>query len=158
MAGNHLPDFGDHAGALMNRLLVIPFDVSFKGREDRALARRMIRDELSSILTWALEGLARLRARGNFCEPGESVAVKRQLLGLANPVATFIEEQCLVGPEHSIRKDVLYSRYKDWAATVGVHPLALKDFAQRSTAVLRALRRFGRVMAKNASRRSAASL
>jgi putative DNA primase/helicase len=131
MAGNHLPDFGDHAGALMNRLLVIPFDVSFKGREDRALARRMIADELSSILTWALEGLARLRERGNFCEPVESKRVKRDLMGLANPVATFIEEKCLVGPEHHVRKDVLYAHYKDWASTVGVHPLALKDFAQR---------------------------
>ena len=70
VAGNSLPDFGDHAIALANRLLVIPFDVSFKGREDRSLARRLIAEELPGILVWALEGLARLRARGNFRRAG----------------------------------------------------------------------------------------
>ena len=93
IAGNAMPDFGDHATALANRLLVIPFDVSFKGREDRALARRLIDEELPAILEWALEGLARLRARGNFVEPQESLAKKREIVRFANPGGgTFIEE------------------------------------------------------------------
>ena len=95
MAGNHMPDFGDHAGALANRLVLIPFDVSFKGREDRALARRIAANELPAIFTWALEGLKRLRERGGFHEPAESLARKRELVGMASPVRTFIEERCI---------------------------------------------------------------
>ena len=132
MAGNFMPDFGDHAGALSNRLRVIVFDVSFYGREDRGLARRLIAEELPSILNWALEGLARLRQRGNFLEPEESLAVKRDLTQLANPVASFIEERCITRPDCRIEKGHLYHAYRRWCEHVGVkHVLALKDFAQR---------------------------
>ena len=80
MAGEYLPDFGEHVTGLANRLLVVPFDVSFAANPDRSLARRIIRDELPGILNWALEGLARLNARKEFLEPAESKAVKRQLV------------------------------------------------------------------------------
>ena len=131
MAGNTLPDFGEHVTALANRLLVIPFEVSFKGREDRQLAAKLIRDELPGILVWALEGLARLRERGHFVEPPESVKIKDELLRLANPVRSFLDERCIIRADLAASKVSLYNSYKTYCEEVGVRPIALKDFAQR---------------------------
>lgn len=131
MAGNFLPDFGEHAEALANRLLVIPFDVSFKGRADKTLARRLIRDELPGILVWALEGLKRLRERGHFIEPPESVAKKAALVTMANPVLSFVEECCVTGNDRSVAQGMLYESYKVYCDRNGVRPLAFKIFAAR---------------------------
>lgn len=132
MAGNHMPDFGDHAGALANRLVLIPFDVSFKGREDRALARRIISDELPAIFTWALEGLRRLRERGGFLEPQESIARKRELVGMASPVRTFIDERCVIETGAAVPQGAVYAEFRVWCDAVGIkHVLAKKDFTAR---------------------------
>lgn len=143
MAGNYLPDFGEHAVALTNRLLVIPFDVSFKGREDRSLARRMIRDELPGILVWCLAGLRRLRERKHFLEPAESIAEKRKLVRLANPVLSFIEESCIVTAGASVAKDTLYTAYKSWCERAGVRGVLTRDtFALRLYETVPGLREF----------------
>jgi putative DNA primase/helicase len=132
MAGNFLPDFGEHAEALLNRLIAIPFDVSFAGRADKSLARRMIRDELPGILLWALKGLARLRERGRFDEPAESLAKKGVLRNLANPTLSFVQDCCVVGAEYVVSKSALYDAYRAWCERQGIRGvLALKDFAQR---------------------------
>lgn len=132
MAGNAMPDFGDHAEALANRLLVIPYDVTFKGREDKGLARRIIKDELPAILLWALKGLRRLRGRGHFEEPPESIKAKRLLMVLANPVRGFVEDSCIVGADCVARKDRVYSAYQVWCHATGIRNiLSLANFSQR---------------------------
>jgi putative DNA primase/helicase len=132
MAGNAIPDFGDHAVALVNRLVMILFDVSFVGREDRTLADRIIAKELPLIFGWALRGLLRLRERGHFLEPEESKARKREIVGVANPVRTFVEDRCVIDKNAQVAKAQLYAEYQVWCGTNGVkHVLAQKDFAQR---------------------------
>jgi len=74
IAGNNLPNFGTNTGAMATRLLILPFDVSFAGREDRGLTDKLIA-ELPGILNWCLAGLDRLRARGDFAEPPLSLFV-----------------------------------------------------------------------------------
>jgi putative DNA primase/helicase len=131
MAGNFLPDFGEHAPALANRLKIVPFDVSFLGREDRTLARRIIDNELAGILVWALDGLSRLLDRGYFVEPADSTDKKRVLVRLANPVLSFIEECCIVESGASVTKGTLYQTYRGWCEACGIKAvLALKDFAE----------------------------
>jgi putative DNA primase/helicase len=65
---NELPNFHDTSGALAARLLILPFDKSFAGREDRGLLTKLLA-ELSGIANWGLEGLRRLRDNGRFSEP-----------------------------------------------------------------------------------------
>jgi len=59
LAGNHVPALFDDSGALAGRLLVLPFDVCYSGREDLGLLRRLL-TELPGIAAWSLEGLRRL--------------------------------------------------------------------------------------------------
>src|SRR5262249_23317301 len=55
IVANQLPKFLDESGALAARMVVLKFDQSFKGREDREL-RPKLRAELPGIANWALEG------------------------------------------------------------------------------------------------------
>ena len=140
MAGNAMPDFGDHAEALANRLLVIPFKRTFKHCMDTGLARRIIATELPAILLWALKGLQDLRARkpgaapsmiGNFIEPQESIRAKRVLMTLANPVLVFVEDKCVIDQGSAIKMKV-YEIYRMWCQVNGVkNVLTLQNFSLR---------------------------
>src|ERR1035441_9347232 len=52
---NHKPIVSPTDPAIWTRLMVIPFDVSFEGRENRKLKEQLLA-ELPGILAWAVEG------------------------------------------------------------------------------------------------------
>jgi putative DNA primase/helicase len=135
LASNNLPDFGSHATALATRLVIFPFDVSFLGREDRELTKKdgsgKLQRELPGILNWALDGLARLRARGRIAEPAESTEAKIRMLHSSEPVRGFVEDKCALDPKGAIDKATLYPIYVEFCRTTGVHPLAANKFAER---------------------------
>src|SRR5699024_8636303 len=60
---NDLPAMDAGAEAAWTRVRVVPFDVSFKGREDHGLEERL-ETELSGVLTWAVEGLRQYQQTG----------------------------------------------------------------------------------------------
>lgn len=129
IVSNHLPDFGTHTMAVIARLLILPFEVSFLGREDRQLTDKL-RAELPGILNWALEGLARVRERGRFPDCPESEEAKIRMLHVSEPIRGFVEDKCELGDFH-IDKAVLYPRYRRYCRTVGVHPMPQNKFAER---------------------------
>lgn len=65
---NEMPSFVDPTGALAARLLILNYDKSFLGREDRSLTDKLL-SEIVGISNWALEGYCRLRTNGRFTEP-----------------------------------------------------------------------------------------
>jgi putative DNA primase/helicase len=130
LAGNHLPDFGDHAAAIATRLLFAPFDVSFEGREDFNLESKLLL-ELPSILNWALAGLARLRDVGRFIEPADSRHVKTRMLYLANPLLGFRDECCAVEIGAEIEKKIMHDQYVVYCTAMGVRPLSRDAFAEK---------------------------
>ena len=75
---NEMPSFVDPSGTLSARLLVLNYNKSFVGREDRGLVERLLA-ELPGINRWALDGLRRLRANGRFTETDD--ARTRQSIG-----------------------------------------------------------------------------
>ena len=69
IATNQKPMLTDSSGATANRLLFIPFEESFLGKEDRQLTNKLAK-ELPGIAIWALKGLQRLRANGGVFTTG----------------------------------------------------------------------------------------
>ena len=116
LAGNHVPALFDDSGALSGRLLVLPFDVCYAGREDLGLQRRLMQ-ELPGIAAWALEGLRRLSAQGRFTQPQASIAESIFIEEAFSPLVTFIREVCTIGadPEAVTFCDELYVAYRTWA-------------------------------------------
>jgi len=122
LAGNDLPGFGAHTAALAARLIILPFEEHYLGREDYDLSNKLA-TELSSILNWAIAGLKSLRERGRFREPADCLAAKTRLLHRGNPVLGFVQERCVTEPAARIGKADLYAAY---AAYCDEHEVELK--------------------------------
>jgi putative DNA primase/helicase len=130
LAGNTLPNFRSHTGAMATRLLIIPFDVSFVGREDRNL-RQKLEAELPGILNWALDGLDRLRMCGEFCEPEDSRVAKHRLIYQSDPLHGFIEERCTLEAGAGTDKAVLYSAFIRYCEEMNARVPPMNIFSER---------------------------
>ena len=125
---NVLPVLADASGTIASRFIVLPMQVSFFGREDRALAAKL-KGELSGILNFALVGLERLNRRGHFVQPASGAEHVQRMTDLAAPVMTFVREWCEVGPG-SIKTKDLYGAYQVWSKETGQRPRAAHMFGK----------------------------
>ena len=112
MVTNHLPRVPADDPALWARLLVIPFDVSFLGREDTGLGDRLDL-ELPGILAWAVAGYRDyLTQRLN---PPEAVTVAtKSYQASSDALAQFIEDNCLTGAACYARSSDLWHAWTTW--------------------------------------------
>lgn len=118
MLSNELPKFTDSSGAIATRMLIVPLTKSFLNREDRTIESRLL-PEMPGILNWALDGLDRLIAKGQFTVPESSDAATTMMMDLASPVSAFVRERCERGPDKIVDKDSLYLDWKLWAGANG---------------------------------------
>lgn len=129
MLTNDLPTVDPTAKAVWARMRVVPFDVSFEGREDTALERDL---ELASdaILAWAIAGLAAYQESG-LAAP-ESVMARTQSYRNENDsVAQFIDEECVLNYAATISRQALHIAYINWATINGGEQLSPKAFTPR---------------------------
>ena len=140
IAGNQYPNFREHSAAMAMRLLVLPFDVTFYGREDFDLTNKLLA-ELPGMLDWAIEGLEDLRAEGRFIEPAASKRAKREILNSGDSVRAFVYADCDVigemdvlddgGAPFTVEKEELHRRYLLWCQRNGVkQPLSYPVFCK----------------------------
>jgi putative DNA primase/helicase len=115
---NEMPNLKDASGALASRLLVLPLTESFLGRENTLLTDQLL-EELPGIFNWALTGLARLRQRGRFQQPGSGAELIDVMDRLSSPIAAFIEDVCEVGPDLVIGTDELWRSWQLWCESEG---------------------------------------
>src|SRR5262249_22308844 len=117
------------------------FAESWYGREDIRLTDKLLA-EMPSILLWAIEGWRRLRDRGHFVQPDTGAELVEELEELSSPVAAFIEERCVVGPNFFVSIDVLFSVWRSWCEESGRRePGTKQTFSRDLRAALPALRR-----------------
>ena len=138
---NELPRLGDASTAIVGRIILLLLQQSWLGREDLELEKDL-NSELPGILNWALAGLQRLTLEnGNrftrLASADEAVVAMRDL---ASPVAAFVRERCVTGPDKSIAVDELYSEFKVWAEHNGHVKLSKSVLGRDLRAALPALR------------------
>lgn len=110
MLTNHLPLLSSDESAAWDRVRVIPYEVSFSGREDTHLPQRLAL-ELEAVLAWAVEGLKDYRARGGMDEPaavrGATSAYRRE-----NDVfAQFLGARCVLERGAKTASEVIRVEY-----------------------------------------------
>jgi putative DNA primase/helicase len=138
---NELPNMRDASGALTTRLILLRLTVSFVGKEDRGLEKRLL-NELPGILNWSICGLQRLNARGYFEQPDSGRELLDDLEELASPIGAFIQDRCLVGPEYSIRAADLFAEWRSWCEAHGRdHPGTCESLGKDLRAAVPNLRR-----------------
>ncbi len=133
--------------AIWARVKLIPFDVSFKGRENYQLPDQL-KQEAPGILNWIIEGAIEWLANGlGTCD---SVKNATELLRDDNDhVAQFINDRCDVGGDKWIRPQELYYAYTDWVMASGLRALSQLKFAQRLES-----RGFGKTKVQGSNRRN----
>ncbi len=115
---NEVPTFRDAASALPSRFVILRMRRSFLGAEDHELERKLAA-EMSGILSWALAGLRRLRARGRFVQPSSSADAVELMEDLASPISTFLRERCILDPAASVPVSTAYDAWRDWCREHG---------------------------------------
>jgi len=115
-----LPTVRDANSGIFRRIKVVrwPCELDPEVR-DRGLKERLVEHELPGILNWALEGLRRLRERGEFLEPEEVKAESDQFKDDSDVIGQFIAEECATGKDLQVETKVLHNRYREWAEDAG---------------------------------------
>jgi putative DNA primase/helicase len=127
---NELPALRDASAALATRMLVLRCARSWLGREDRGLGRRLL-GELPGILNWAIAGWRRLQRRGHFVQPESGRELHEALAELTSPIKAFLEDCCVLGPEHEATMGELFTRWQVWCRATGRdHPGTRQSFAK----------------------------
>lgn len=121
IAANELPSLPDASNALMARLIFLPFNTSFLGREDFFL-ESTLKAELAGIFNWALNGLYQLRQTWRIQQPSAGMSDMREFAQLSNPVGSFLESCCDLGENYEVETTALYTLWKLWAEQNEVHP------------------------------------
>lgn len=131
--GNGLPAISDHSSAFWRRWLIFPFDV-MPAKKQPLLADFIILNELSGVLNWALAGLRRLLARGQF--PNLPVAMRRaQEDGRqeSNSVLGWCDDQSveITTDGSSVTKPSVYQCYAAWCGANGLKAVSSPNFWKR---------------------------
>ena len=137
---NDLPAMADASGAVASRLAILTLTQSFLGREDYGLEGRLM-GELPGILTWALDGLVSLGEAGRFKMPASSQTAVHILAEATSPIHAWLDDQCQVGPEHTVGKEALYADWEGWClSTKREHPGTMQTFSRRLFSAVPAVR------------------
>ncbi len=127
MCANSWPRIGDVTIGMRDRLNVIPFNRRFRvsGTADRDRAKRITDSpvEMAGVLRWALQGLSRLRKRGDFLQPLSCKIYKNEWLRESNSTIRYFQD-CLERDSETYEKPLctaaeLHKHYEQWSSAEG---------------------------------------
>lgn len=130
---NELPKDVEQTEAFFRRFLIVPFDVTIpEADQDRQLAQKIIKNELSGVFNWVLEGLKRLLAQKQFtdCEAVNQARKKYEIE--SDTVKLFIYENAYKSSSKGyISIKTLYQEYKEFCVDDGYRPVGKNNFIKR---------------------------
>ncbi|SCM82442.1 conserved hypothetical protein [uncultured Sporomusa sp.] len=129
MSTNHKPIIRETSNAIWARLRLVPFEVSFEGREDRKLDQKL-NAELSEILSWAVAGFAEWQRVGLSC-PQKITDACKEYRSDEDIVQTFIDDCCYVNDNCKVSAKELYEVFTGWCSTNGERAIGKKVFNSR---------------------------
>ena len=130
LAVNHKPVIRGTEHGIWRRIYEIPFTQTIPdAKQDRTLGEKL-RDELSGILRWAVEGCAKWREPG--LKPPEAVVLATQRYREEmDPLGGFLEGCCVT--EQFAREEAanLYARYTEHCTANAEKPISIVTFGRR---------------------------
>lgn len=119
-ATNHMPRTRDFSNALFRRALILTFNRTFKKHEQDKHLTDKLKRELPGILNLVLEAFAGVIESSEFTEPKSSESAKRKWQLECDSVAQFVEDKCVLGPNHKVTSNDAFQAYKEWCSDSGV--------------------------------------
>jgi putative DNA primase/helicase len=134
--GNHRPQIKTVDEAIKNRVLLVPFDVSFAGREDRDLPQK-IRAEAGFVLHWLIEGHIAWLENGKRLPQCEAVELATKgYFAAQSTIEMWIDECCrkVDDPDRPAggwcTASELYENYRQWKHARGESPVSQTRFGE----------------------------
>ncbi|MFH2110397.1 MAG: phage/plasmid primase, P4 family [Candidatus Bathyarchaeota archaeon] len=135
---NKLPVVDDTTLSFWDRINIIEFTETFtdeKGNKTAEIESMWLcdEDERSGILNWMIEGLKRLKEKGQFTQ---TKSMDQQILKFkqaSDPVGAFLTDpqECMYGANQWVTRNDLYNAYKEYAETIGTKIETTGVFAER---------------------------
>lgn len=113
-----VPQIPDPTGQLMNRLLLLGHELTFKGKEDRGLTGKLLK-ELPGILNHAVAGYHRLYARGHFEQPESGEVKLAEVRAQLNPFEGFLNAYFVRERGATVAKEVAQKLWESKHADYG---------------------------------------
>lgn len=116
MQSNEIPTMPNRARGLSSKMLMLPFDVTFEGREDTELEEELL-GELTGIAMWALRGAFQLRKATpttRWPKPARAVEEERVFHMVNNPFDLFLESRFMKNPNGKVANSVIKREFKAW--------------------------------------------
>jgi putative DNA primase/helicase len=129
LAANHKPTIDEQTAAIWERVHLIPFLVSFVGREDKTLLEEL-RKELPGILNWCIRGALEWQERG-LDPPAEVRAATRAYREESDHLGPFLEARCSFAPDAMVTAKDFRAAYLEWCCASDEQPLSTRDVAER---------------------------
>lgn len=113
LAANHVPEVQGTDHGFWRRVRLVPFEQSFRGREDRSL-RDKLRAELPGILAWAVQGALEWAEVG-LGEPQSVLEATKTYREDMDVLGGFLAECCVTNPHLSgTAASEIYARFSGW--------------------------------------------
>lgn len=117
MLSNEIPRMPNRGSGLSGKMLILPFEVSFVGREQFDLTDRLM-GELEGIAAWAVQGAKELEAeedpRMKWPVPERAEEWHKRYRSQNNGADPFLEAVGIKNPEGFVSFDVLWSEFLGW--------------------------------------------
>jgi len=112
---NEIPRLPNKGRGLSSKMLVLPFDVSFEGREDVYLIDQL-KEELAGVAWWATQGAMQLEEAGKpeFPVPERAESAVQMYHLQNNPFDHFLEERFMRNREGFVATELLWEQWQDW--------------------------------------------
>lgn len=124
---NELPATSDHTKGFFRRFFIIPFNVVIPDEKQNQHLHTELREELSGILNWVLEGNERILKNG--CKISEPESVKNKIRDYevnSNSILTFLKEspyRAIPAYKQHRREEIssgdLYKEYREFCYSSG---------------------------------------
>lgn len=130
LAMNHLPTITGTDDGIWRRVRLIPFTVSFRGREDAQLVNKLNR-ERAGILAWAVEGARRWLEESLAPLPGAVTRASNEYRDASDMLLIFLDERTVKDKRARIKSGSLYQAYKAWCNEIGERAISLQLFGAK---------------------------
>ena len=135
IACNNRPQFRDRSEGVFRRILLVPLRIKIT-KQQRIRGMDKVKfwqrsGELPGILNWAIQGLARLRAQGDFTESSMMNEAIEEYKSDTNPARSFLLSTCKAIDIGRVGCTDLYKAYTDWSRANGYqHPYGERTFGK----------------------------
>ncbi len=130
---NKLPADVEHTDAYFRRFLIIPFNVTIPENErDSELPQKIIKQELSGVFNWVLEGLKRLLENKQFSHSEQVTQALDDYKKQSDSVILFLDDNNYVKDVNNLMPlKELYGEYKMFCVECGYRTTSINTFSDR---------------------------